>query len=120
MQLSGDIRRRHNNGKRLLALSFAALGIGMEILVVQPFLIQFFLNGRRIVILFQFFHDHFLSVWVEIFIFMAALLNNCISSINKESPPCRISVLHKGRKSSAVPPLFLTLSLLHQKQQLSP
>ena len=66
MQLTGNVWRRHNNGERLLALSPSTLSVCMEILVVQPFLIQLFLNGRRIVILFQFFHDHFLSLCLNV------------------------------------------------------
>ena len=66
MQLSGNVRRWHNDGKGLLALSLSALSICVEVLVIQPFLIQLFLNGRRIVILFQFFHDHFLSLCLNV------------------------------------------------------
>ena len=49
VQLTGDVRRRHHNRKRFLAFSSSALCVSMKVLVVQPFLIQLFFNGGRII-----------------------------------------------------------------------
>ena len=57
MELACDIGRRHYDGKGLLPFPLSSLCIGMEIFIVQPFLVQTVLNDRRIIGLFQFFHN---------------------------------------------------------------
>ena len=52
VQLSGDIGRGHHDGEGL----FVLVHLGVEILSVQPLLVQAVLNVRRIVSFFQFFH----------------------------------------------------------------
>ncbi len=54
VQLTGDIRRRNDNGERL----FAVIHLGVEILLLFPLLIQTVLNLSGIVCLGQFlFHN---------------------------------------------------------------
>ena len=52
VQLPGDIGRGHHDGEGL----FVLVHLGVEILSVQPLLVQAVLNVRRIVSFFQFFH----------------------------------------------------------------
>ncbi len=54
VQLTGDVRRRHHDGKRLLA----AVYLRVKILLIQPFLIQTAFNPVGVIGLFQIFlHD---------------------------------------------------------------
>ena len=71
MELSCDVWRRHYDRERLLALTSSSLRICMEILVVQPFLVQAVFNVRRIVGLFQFFHGLLLILFYICFLTMA-------------------------------------------------
>ena len=56
VKLSRNIGRRHYNGKGL----FILIGLCTKILLIQPFLIKFSFNSRRIIGFFQFFHDYLL------------------------------------------------------------
>ena len=49
MELAGDVGRRHHDGEGLSALALSARRVGVEVFVVQPFLVELVLNPRRVV-----------------------------------------------------------------------
>ena len=76
MQLSRDVWRGHYDGKGL----FAPVYFCVEIMAVQPFLVQTVLNGRRIVGLFQFLHGPCLLLQ------MSCFGSRMLSARNKNKP----------------------------------
>ena len=56
MQLTGNVWWRHHDGKRLLV----RVDLRMEIVALQPHVIDAVLNLLRVVLLCKFFHNHFL------------------------------------------------------------
>ena len=73
MQLTGNIWRRHYNGKRL----FAAVYLGMKIFFIQPFFIEAVLNIRRIIVFFQFLRGAF-----SLFLMFSRLMVFSLESTN--------------------------------------
>ena len=63
MELACNIRRRHHNGKWFLI----RIRLRMEILFVQPFLVQLALNFGRVIVFFQFFHSTLLICFLSEF-----------------------------------------------------
>ena len=56
MQLTGHVWWRHHDGKRFLV----RIDLRMEIVALQPHIIDAVLNLLRVVLLCKFFHNHFL------------------------------------------------------------
>ena len=92
MQLPGDIRRRHHNGKGLLPFPFSTAGIRVEILVVQPFPVQFLLDLGWVVVFLQFFHNVCLTSWV-----FCLVLRQPVKQNRKQKRPLFGQLPDKGR-----------------------